>query len=65
MIDHAGRMNFPSRHPLNQTERRRALIAKADVIVGLEVDRLLGRGSFLSRSDLPNLAAADHRRTRN
>jgi len=37
VIDRAGRMNFPSRHPLNHTERSRALVANADVIVGLEV----------------------------
>lgn len=37
VIDQAGRMNFPTRHPLNQTERRRELIANADVILGLEV----------------------------
>jgi acetolactate synthase-1/2/3 large subunit len=37
VIDQAGRMNFPTRHPLNQTGRSRALIANADVIMGLEV----------------------------
>jgi acetolactate synthase I/II/III large subunit len=37
VIDRAGRMNFPSRHPLNQTERSRALVANADVILGLEL----------------------------
>jgi thiamine pyrophosphate-dependent acetolactate synthase large subunit-like protein len=37
VINQFGRMNFPSAHPLNQTERSRALIANADVILGLEV----------------------------
>ena len=37
VIDKASRMNFPSRHPLNQSARQRALIADADVILGLEV----------------------------
>jgi acetolactate synthase-1/2/3 large subunit len=37
VIDQSGRMNFPTRHPLNQTERSRELIATADVILGLEV----------------------------
>ena len=37
VINQAGRMNFPSRHPLNQSERSRTLIANADVILGLEV----------------------------
>jgi acetolactate synthase-1/2/3 large subunit len=30
-------MNFPTRHPLNHTERQRAVVSEADVIVGLEV----------------------------
>jgi thiamine pyrophosphate-dependent acetolactate synthase large subunit-like protein len=42
VIDQSGRMNFPSRHPLNQTERRREVIATADVILGLEVMDLWG-----------------------
>ena len=37
VINQFGRMNFPSAHPLNQTERSRALIGSADVILGLEV----------------------------
>src|SRR5260370_41646658 len=42
VVNHNGRMNFPSRHPLNQTERSRALIATADVILGLEVGDFWG-----------------------
>jgi acetolactate synthase I/II/III large subunit len=37
VIDQGSRMNFPSRHPLNQTQRARAAVADADVLVGLEV----------------------------
>lgn len=37
VIDRNGRMNFPTRHPLNQTERAEATIAGADVIAGLEL----------------------------
>ena len=37
VIDQAARLNFPTRHPLNQTERGRSFIAEADVILGLEV----------------------------
>ena len=37
VIDKGGRMNFPSRHPLNQSERAGAVVADADLIVGLEV----------------------------
>lgn len=42
VIDQNGRMNFPTMHPLNQTERARALIGAADVIVGLEVSDFWG-----------------------
>ena len=37
VIDQGSRMNFPSMHPLNQTQRAGAAIAEADLIVGLEV----------------------------
>lgn len=37
VYDRWARMNFPSRHPLNGTDRGPALIANADVIIGLEV----------------------------
>jgi len=42
VIDQGGRMNFPTRHPLNHTERSRALIANADVILGLELTDFWG-----------------------
>jgi thiamine pyrophosphate-dependent acetolactate synthase large subunit-like protein len=38
----AGRMNFPSRHPLNHTLRSAAAIAGADVVVGLEIANFFG-----------------------
>ena len=37
VIDRHGRMNFPSRHALNQTESANQVIAGADVILGLEL----------------------------
>jgi acetolactate synthase-1/2/3 large subunit len=37
VIDQKRRMNFPNRHPLNQTLRQRAAIQDADLIVGIEV----------------------------
>src|SRR5215471_2135200 len=38
VIDLASRLNFPSRHPLNQTNRgNRGTVGQADVILGLEV----------------------------
>jgi thiamine pyrophosphate-dependent acetolactate synthase large subunit-like protein len=42
VVDLGGRMNFPSRHPLNQSDRNRALVADADVILGLEVADFYG-----------------------
>jgi acetolactate synthase-1/2/3 large subunit len=37
VIDQWGRLNFPTRHPLNHSDSARALIASADVILGLEL----------------------------
>jgi acetolactate synthase I/II/III large subunit len=42
VIDQHGRMNFPSRHPLNLTEGSGPLIANADVILGLELTDFWG-----------------------
>ena len=41
VIDNAGRMNFPSRHPLNQSFRR-GLIGQADVVLAIEMNDLWG-----------------------
>jgi thiamine pyrophosphate-dependent acetolactate synthase large subunit-like protein len=42
VIDQGGRMNFPTRHPLNHSDRGRTLIADADVILGLELTDFWG-----------------------
>ena len=42
VIDQHGRMNFPSKHPLNQSENGGPLIAGADVILGLELTDFWG-----------------------
>lgn len=42
IVDNAGRMNFPSRHPLNQSFRRGTVIPQADVILALEVNDIWG-----------------------
>ncbi|HEY2136783.1 MAG TPA: thiamine pyrophosphate-dependent enzyme [Xanthobacteraceae bacterium] len=42
VLDLQGRMNFPSRHPLNQTFRRGPVLNQADVILALEVNDLWG-----------------------
>ncbi len=42
VISRPGRMNFPSRHPLNQTGRANFLIREADVLLGLEMSDFWG-----------------------
>jgi acetolactate synthase-1/2/3 large subunit len=42
VIDQGGRMNFPSRHPLNQSGQSRATLGAADVILGLELTDFWG-----------------------
>jgi thiamine pyrophosphate-dependent acetolactate synthase large subunit-like protein len=42
VIDSGVRMNFPSRHPLNQTERSAAMMRNADVVLGLELGDFWG-----------------------
>ena len=37
VVDMGGRMNFPNQHPLCHSERRRALVREADVVLLLEV----------------------------
>src|SRR3984893_3654366 len=41
VIDNYGRMNFPSRHPLNQSFRR-SILSQADLILAMEVNDLWG-----------------------
>jgi len=42
VVDQGGRMNFPSRHALNHTDRARELVSTADVILGLELTDFWG-----------------------
>jgi acetolactate synthase I/II/III large subunit len=42
VIDLGARMNFPTRHPLNQNARARILLAQADLVVGLDVGDFWG-----------------------
>ena len=42
VVDNAGRMNFPSRHPLNQIVPQQSVISQADVILAIEMNDLLG-----------------------
>jgi thiamine pyrophosphate-dependent acetolactate synthase large subunit-like protein len=42
VIDQGARLNFPTRHPLNHSQRGRAAVADADVILGLELTDFWG-----------------------
>ena len=42
VVDQGGRLNFPSRHPLNQSAQSRATLGAADVILGLELTDFWG-----------------------
>ncbi len=42
VVDASGRMNFPWRHPLNQTSRSRAVIGQSDLILGMEMTDFWG-----------------------
>jgi len=42
VVDQGGRLNFPTRHPLNHSFRRNTLVAQADVIVGIELNDYWG-----------------------
>ncbi len=42
VIDQAARLNFPTRHPLNHSQRSREIVAEADVILGLELTDFWG-----------------------
>jgi acetolactate synthase-1/2/3 large subunit len=42
VVDQGGRMNFPSRHPLNQSAQSRATIGAADLVLGLELTDFWG-----------------------
>jgi len=52
VIDLGGRSNFPTRHPLNQSTRKYAVVAGADVILGLELTDFWGTvNSFRDQLD--------------
>jgi acetolactate synthase-1/2/3 large subunit len=48
VIDAGGRGNFPTRHPLCHSGRSNAVLAQADVILGLEVTDFFGTTHVLS-----------------
>ena len=61
VIDLGGRMNFPSRHYLCHTDRRRALVRDADVVLLLEVYDPWGQFNAVSdpHKEYERLAKAD------
>jgi acetolactate synthase I/II/III large subunit len=48
VVDQLGRINFPSRHPLNHTFRSRAVIGQADVILAIEMNDIWAALNSLS-----------------
>ena len=52
VVDLYGRQNFPSRHPLNHTDRARPVVSAADFVLGLEVTDFWGIVN--SYTDNPN-----------
>ena len=60
----AGRMNFPSRHPLNQTFRRGAVIAAGRRHPGDRDERSMGRAQRLQRPHRAPLAPGSQSRAR-
>jgi acetolactate synthase-1/2/3 large subunit len=38
VVDTSGRLNMPSRHPLNQSSRARGHVSRADLVLGLEMN---------------------------
>jgi len=42
VVNQGGRMNFPTRHPLNHSANARQLVANADVVLGLELTDFWG-----------------------
>jgi thiamine pyrophosphate-dependent acetolactate synthase large subunit-like protein len=59
VVDRKGRMNFPTRHPLNQTNRTAAALADADLILGLEVRDLASAQSRRAGATRVGISADD------
>jgi acetolactate synthase-1/2/3 large subunit len=71
VVDQGGRTNFPSRHSLNQTARARAVVAQADVVLGLELndfwgtlnafsDRIVRRSAPVTRPGIKTVSLSTH-----
>jgi acetolactate synthase-1/2/3 large subunit len=42
VIDETGRLNFPSRHPLNQSARSSTVVSESDVVLAIEMNDVWG-----------------------
>ena len=58
VMDRFGRTNFPSRHPLNQTFRRNAVVGQADVILAIEMNDHWGALNAFSDRIVRSIAPA-------
>jgi acetolactate synthase I/II/III large subunit len=59
VVDMGGRMNFPNQHPLCHSDRRRALVREADVVLLLEVADPWGQfNSFSDPQKIQRFVAA-------
>jgi acetolactate synthase I/II/III large subunit len=71
VVDQGGRTNFPTRHKLNHSARRRAVITQADCIVGLELndywgtlhafsDRIVRRSQPITKPNVKTVSIGMH-----
>lgn len=49
VLDRGGRLNLPTTHPMNLTGDKRAVLARADLVLGLDVRDLFGDLSSIDR----------------
>jgi len=60
VVDNQSRMNFPWRHPLNQTSLKAATLREADVVLGLELQDQTGTFAPAKGARKVNLNALDY-----
>jgi acetolactate synthase-1/2/3 large subunit len=60
VIDNQSRMNFPWRHPLNQTTLKAATLRGADVVLGLELQDVAGTYAPARNARSININALDY-----
>jgi thiamine pyrophosphate-dependent acetolactate synthase large subunit-like protein len=60
VVDVGGRMNFPWRHPLNQTSRGPAVLRAADLVLGLEVQDFAGASRPARKAKKVSISTYDY-----